>query len=263
MIRGLYTAVSGLVTQEAKMDVISNNIANVDTTGFKGDDLHVKKFDDVLIQSCDRNWGNNSNKTTIGNLSLGSRIDETTTDFKQGDFQDTGNQTDFAIDGRGFFTLRRNDGTASQTYYSRNGHFHVNSNGLLVNDSGDFLLDSNGNTINVGGNEFNCDENGNLTIANNPNKIKLNIADFNTNMPVKDAYKNLIKIGDNAYKTTDTPQISNATVKQNSLEKSNIDPTTQMVNMISVMRTFESNQKMVQYMDETIGKAVNEVGSIR
>ncbi len=263
MIRGIYTAASGLITQEAKMDVITNNMSNAGTTGFKADTLHIKKFDDVLIQSYDRIKGPNSPKTTLGALSLGSRIDDTSTSFEQGSMDDTGKKTDFALDGRGFFTVQRDDGTTTQNYYTRNGHFHANSNGLLVNDSGDFVIDTNGNKINVGDNDFTSDASGNLTIKNTQGTVKLAVVDFNTNQPVVEAYKNLIKDGDNLYRTNETPQASNANVRQNNLEKSNINVISQMIDMMNVMRTFESNQKVLQAIDESLGRTVNDVGSLK
>ena len=262
MIRGLYTAVSGLITQEAKIDVITNNMANINTNAFKGDDLKVKKFSDVLVQSYDRQKGPNSARVNIGSLSQGSRIDETDTSYEQGLLQETGTQTDFALDGRGFFTVLRNNGTATQKYYTRDGHFHVNSTGLLVNDAGDSVLDTQGNTINVGNNKFTCDASGNIKVGNN-NLTKLSVVDFNTTQNLNTAYSNLIKDGDNLYRTSSAPQISTAGVKQNNLEKSNVNITSQMVDMMTTMRTFEADQKVVQAFDQTLGKTVNEVGTVR
>ena len=263
MIRGLYIAVSGLISQQAKMDVITNNMANANTDGFKSDNLAIKKFNDVLIESREQ-WGNSAPVSNIiGSLSYGSRIDETDTCFDQGDIQSTESKSDFAIEGRGFFKVERDNGTASQIYYTRNGHFHVNGKGMLVTDDGDSVLDSNGNKINVGQNDFSCDANGNLTIGNSPNKVKLGLVDFNTNLPLKDAYKNLSKDGDNLYKTNDTPEAFNGTVKQSALEKSNVNSISEMVNMMTVMRSFETDQKVVQAMDETLAKTVSDVGTVR
>ena len=263
MIRGIYTAVNGLVTQEAKMDVITNNMANANTTGFKGDTLSIKKFDDVLIQSYERKDGISSNPRIIGSLSLGSRIDETSTSFEQGLLQSTDMDTDFALEGRGFFTVLRDNGAGTQKYYTRDGHFHLNSAGVLVNNSGDSVLDSNGNKITIGNNKFSCDSSGNITIENSNNKVKLAVVDFNSNQPTGQAYKNIIKDGDNLYKTNEQEQQSTAKVTQKSLEKSNVNIISQMVDMMNTMRTFESNQKVLQAMDESLGKTVNEVGSVR
>lgn len=260
MIRGLYTAVSGLITQEAKQQVITNNMANANTTGFKADNLSIKKFDDVLIQNYDKISGGKNVKNVIGSLSMGSKIDETNTFFTQGMLQETNKTTDFAIDGRGFFVISRTDISGnSQNYYTRDGHFHVNNRGYLVNDSGDNVMgiDGAGNSvpIKVDNSQIAVDSNNNIFLNGNE-AYKLSLADF-------DDYSSLKKIGDNLYEGTAPNDNINISVKQNSLERSNVNVISEMVNMMTVMRSFESNQKIVQAMDETLGKAVNEVGSVR
>lgn len=259
MIRGLYTAISGMITQEAKQDVITNNLANANTVGFKQDNLAAKKFDDLLVQNYDKIVGGKNVKNTIGSLSFGSGIDEVKTDFTQGMIENTDKPTDFAIDGRGFFQVSRNDGVATNTYYSRDGHFHVNTAGYLVNDSGDNVLGTNVNTnnvepINVGNGKVVVDGSGNIRVDNQL-KYKFNFADVNNT-------KDLTKVGDNLYSAKNVIQV-NANVKQNALEKSNVNVVSTMVDMMNVMRSFETNQKVVQAMDDTLGKAVNDVGSIR
>lgn len=259
MIRGLYTAVSGMITQEAKQDVITSNLSNSNTVGFKQDNLAIRRFDDVLLENYDKVVGGKNVRNEIGTLSLGSRVDSVNTDFTQGMIQDTGKPTDFAIDGKGFFTVQRNDGINNGQYYTRDGHFHVNMRGILVNDSGDAVIGRNLATnqlepINVGDGKLTSDVNGNISI--NDNKMyKLYTVDFND-------YNSIKKIGDNLYQGNNAVE-NNAIVKQNSLEKSNVNVINEMTNMITTMRSFETNQKIIQSLDETLGKAVNEVGSVR
>lgn len=259
MIRALYTSISGLITQEAKQKTITNNIANANTIGFKGDNLSIKKFDDVLIQNYDKMVGGKNVRNVIGSLSLGSKVDETNTDYTPGMIQDTGKTTDFALEDRGFFVVRYTDGVTQRDLYTRDGHFHVNGEGYLVNDSGAYVLAQNKATNNldriyVGRGEITCDPSGNLDISGN-NAYRLAIVDFNN-------YAALEKVGNNCY-TAPGAVAANTTVRQNSLEKSNVNVINEMVNMITVMRTFETNQKVVQSIDETLGKAVNEIGTIR
>lgn len=259
MIRSLYTAISGMITQEAKQDVITNNLANATTVGFKGDNLAVKKFDDVLLQNYDKIVGGKNVRNVIGSISLGSKIDAVNTDFTQGNIESTDKTTDFAIDGRGFFSVQRNNGVDNGQYYTRDGHFHVNINGILVNDSGDTVLGRNlqNNSlgpINVGSGELKCDTSGNISINNTP-MYKLYTVDFND-------YNTLKKVGDNLYQGTN-PTENAAVVRQKSLEKSNINVMNEMVDMMTTMRTFETNQKIVQALDETLSKAANEIGSVR
>ncbi len=259
MIRGLYTAVSGMITQEAKQDVITSNLGNSTTVGFKQDNLAIRRFDDVLLENYDKVVGGKNVRNEIGTLSLGSRVDSVNTDFTQGMIQDTGKPTDFAIDGKGFFTVQRNDGINNGQYYTRDGHFHVNMRGILVNDAGDSVIGRNLATnqlepINVGDGKLTSDVYGNISINDNK-AYKLYTADFND-------YNSIKKIGDNLYQGNNATE-NNAVVKQNSLEKSNVNVINEMTNMITTMRSFETNQKIVQSMDETLGKAVNEVGSVR
>lgn len=260
MIRGLYTAVSGLITQEAKQDVITNNLANINTVGFKSDDLSASDFGDILLHNYDKVVNGKNVKNVIGSLSLGSKVDETNTIFTQGDIQSTDKPTDFAIEGRGFFTVLKQEGTSTKQYYTRDGHFHINMNGFLVNDSGDEVLGRNVNTgavepIKVGNSEIKCDSEGNISLDGKA-AYKFDTVDFAD-------YKTLKKVGDNLYDGSNP--INNATVKvdQNSLESSNVNMVNEIVNMMTVMRTFETNQKVVQSMDETLSKAVNEVGSVK
>jgi flagellar basal-body rod protein FlgG len=260
MIRGLYTAVSGMITQEAKQQVITNNMANANTTGYKADNLAVKKFNDVLIQNFDKVSGGKNVRNIIGSISNGSQIDETLTDFTQGLLQETDRDTDFGLAGGGFFTVSRTAPNGSQsTYYTRDGQFHVNNQGYLVTASGDNVLAVNRETgeegsIFVGNKKMVVDGDNNIFLDGIV-RYKFSLVDFQD-------YKSLKKSGDNLY-SSENPIESSAVVKQNSLEKSNVNIINEMVNMMTVIRTYESNQKVIQSMDETLGKVVNEVGTVR
>jgi len=260
MIRGLYTAVSGLITGEAKQSVVSNNLANANTIGYKSDNLSIKKFDDVLIQNYDKMVNGVNTRNIIGSLSTGSQIDDLNTYFAGGSLQTTDKSTDFAIEGKGFFTVQRDNGIDNKNYYTRSGDFHVDGQGYLVTDSGDKVLCENKRTnavepINVSNGKLQVDKSGNISV-NGENIYKFSTVDFAD-------YKTLKKVGDNLFEGTNPIQNQNITVKQNALEKSNVNVANEMVNMMTIMRNFESNQKVLQAMDETLGKAVNEVGLVR
>ncbi len=264
MIRSLYTSVSGLITQEAKQNVITNNLANVNTVGFKGDNLSVKKFDDVLIQNYDKLVNGKNVQNIIGTLSQGSAIDGVNTSITQGMIESTDKWSDFAIEGRGFFAVQRDNNGLNNTFFSRDGHFHANSQGYLVNDSGDRVLasavDGNGQTVGApapvraNGEELKLKTDGTFNLGEQ--SYKFTTVDFQN-------YDSLRKIGDNLYQGDNPLQSGEVLVKQNSLEKSNVNVINEMVNMMTTMRTFESNQKVLQSIDETLGKAVNEVGTVR
>lgn len=264
MIRSLYTTVSGFITQEAKQDVITNNLANANTVGFKGDNLSVKKFDDVLIQNYDKIVNGKNVQNIIGSISEGSAIDGVQTSFTQGMIETTDKWSDFAIEGSGFFSVLRENNGANNIYYTRDGHFHVNSKGYLVNDSGDMVLASavniNGQPVGVPSpiqvNDKEIELRSDGTFNLNGTTFKFSTVDFQDLEALK-------KIGDNLYQGDNPIQNGNTAVKQKSLEKSNVNIINEMVNMMTAMRTFESNQKIIQSLDETLGKTVNEVGTVR
>lgn len=256
MIRSLYTAVSGLITQGAKQDVITNNIANVSTTGFKSDDLMVKDFKDVLIENRDKIVDGKNVTNTIGSLSLGSKIDGTSTNFQQGEITDSDNLTDFALQGNGFFTISKDN----KDYYTRDGHFQVDASGYLIDDSGNYVKGKNlqsgtSGKIYIGKGKISTSGDGTISVDNVP-KYKFSLADFND-------YNTLKKVGDNLYEGTNSKTASNVSVKQKALEQSNVNVVNEMVNMMSVMRTFETNQKVLQSIDDTLDKVVNQVGSVK
>ncbi|MPQ32512.1 flagellar basal body rod protein FlgG [Clostridium estertheticum] len=260
MIRALYTAVTGLITGEAKQSTVTNNIANSNTNGYKAENLSIKSFDDVLIQNYDNMVNGKNTKNVIGSLSQGSKVDDVNTDFTQGVLQTTDKSTDFAIEGKGFFTVQSNNGITTKNYYTRTGDFHVDGSGYLVTDSGDKVLGKNSTTnaiepIFAGDGKIQSDKYGNISV-NGKKQYKFDLVDF------KD-YNSIKKVGDNLYDGANPIQNANVTVRQGSLEKSNVNVTNEMVNMMEIMRNFESNQKVMQAIDTTLGKAVNEVGTVK
>lgn len=264
MIRGIYTAVSGMITQEAKQEVITNNLANVQTAGFKADNMVVKKFDDVLIENCDKLENGKNKPTIIGSLSRGSKIDGTYTNYNQGDFENTNSTTDFAITGKGFFTVQRTDASGNtKNYYTRDGHFHVDNKGYLRTDSGDLVLGLNLKTnkeepMQMGQSEVGVDSNNNITL-DGTKAYRLSVNDFSD-------YGKLKKQGNNQFEGDNPTNITNSkglAISQRVLEKSNVDVTGEVVSMMTVMRSYESSQKVIQSLDETLEKVVNEVGTVR
>ena len=251
MLRGLYTAATGLTVQRAKMDVITNNIVNADTTGYKQDDLISSSFEQAMIERIgDPNVVNASEE--VGPYSFGTHIDEIVTDFSVGNFEDTGLQTDLAISGNGFFVVETPDGER----YTRSGDFTVNAEGYLVTGDGYYALGNNG-PINVGSGDFFVDESGNVT-ARGELADKMQIVAFEDTSVLR-------KQGDNLYYSYGggTPEAAgDASVMQGYLESSNVDIATEMVDMITVYRAYEASQKILTMTDETLGLAVNNIGSV-
>lgn len=259
MIRSLYSAVSGMIVQQSKQDVITNNMANSETNGFKGDDLMIKNFKNVLISNSEDIQNGKNVRKTIGSLSLGSKVDATTTDFTQGTITNSDSADDFAIDGRGFFTISQGTGAGSQNYYTRDGHFHVNMQGDLMDENGDAVMGKNlatGNVekINVGNGKLTSDSYGNLSVDGKPT-YSFSLVDFND-------YKSLKKVGNNLYSGTNPILNANVSVQQNALEGSNVNSINSMVDMMSTMRNFESDQKVISAIDQSLGLAANDVGKV-
>ncbi|MGL4874735.1 MAG: flagellar hook-basal body complex protein [Clostridium sp.] len=256
MIRSLYASVSGLISLENKQATISNNMTNANTNGFKSETLSFKNFKDVMIQNKDKIVGGQNVKSEIGKLSLGVAMDTVDTKFTQGDFKETGKMGDFSIDGRGFFVVQR----GGERLFTRDGNFKVNNDGFLVTTTGENVLGTNKNTgrmepIFVGNEKFLQQGDGSLLVGGR-NAYKIATADFND-------YKSLDKVGDNYYIGNNPIYNAEVTIYQGFIERSNVNITNEMVDMLSTMRSFETNQKFISMIDESLGKACNEIGAIR
>lgn len=267
MIRGLYTAASGLITNQKKQENLSNNISNINTPGYKSDDVVAKSFDQYLITKKEVTSGGYVHRKNLGYVELGVGIDETVTDYTQGITEQTGRNLDFAVQGQGFFTVLDANG---QPRYTRDGRFSINDEGYLVDSNGYKVLasidgSSRKEAILVGNSDINVNSEGVITgksikTTNGENvsgKARLSIVKFND-------MKTLKKQGDNTYAVEgQAVEDGSSKVRQGSLERSNIDTIDCITDMISVARSYESNQKVLQQIDETLGKTVNDVGSVR
>ena len=199
MVRGLYTSAVGMMTQMQKMDVVSNNIANSDTVGFKKDTVVVRSFSEELSKRLDDpkyrlikfNQG-------IGNMSLGVFVDEVYTDFSTGSFEETNGSLDCAISGEGFFAINvtnRNGDTVER--YTRDGSFTLDSENNLRTSDGNYVVGEGGN-INIPNGVISIDAKGNI-FSNNEFVDRIKIVDFSNK-------ESLRKVGDNLYETIDESQ---------------------------------------------------------
>lgn len=238
MIRGLYSAASGLITSEAKQNVIMNNIANANTSGYKSENISIKSFDQVMISNRDKMQGNRNVINNIGYLSNGSEIDERNTNFSQGLVKETGIKTDFAIEGEGFFVVQRNEVGGTKNYYTRDGQLEP---------------------VYVGSGNISCSKEGVISV-DGARRSQIAVADFTKK---DNKYDNLNKVSDNLYEGENPILATNYSVKQSSLEAANVDIIKEMSDMMAVMRNFESDTKVLKALDETLGKAVNEIGTVR
>lgn len=259
MVKGLYTAYTGLRNEQRRLDVISNNIANSNTTGYKKMGVTSQTFDRELAVRVDDD-SDAYLKKAIGDVSLGVKIGETYTDFTQGGFRNTGNPYDVALAGDGFFTISTTDKRGVEHIrYTRDGSFTVTREGYLVTKDGDFVLGANNQRIQIPGAdtaEVTIDSLGNI-YANEAFVGQLQIVDFQN----RDA---LLLYGENMFEALPEAGMiaGNALTRQGYLETSNVNIINEMVSMITITRAYETNQKMVQTIDATLDKAVNEVGKI-
>ena len=261
MVRGLYTAWTGMVNEQKRLDVISNNMANADTTGFKKQGVTSQSFDDELALRIHDNNNDSHLNYRIGDMNLGVKIGETYHDFSQGSLRETGNTYDLALGGDGFFTIQTtNKQGQTSTKYTRDGSFTVNTDGYLVTKDGDYVLDTNGKTIRIPGAQtaqnVAIDQKGNITV-DGQNVATLGIAGFANPQA-------LLLYGENMYDATDAAglQASTATVNQGYLEMSNTNVIEEMVDMITITRAYEAGQKMIQTVDSTLQKATTEIGRV-
>ncbi|MBW1716978.1 MAG: flagellar hook-basal body protein [Deltaproteobacteria bacterium] len=226
MDAGIYQAIRGSLIQGRRFDIITNNLANVGTTGFKKD---VLTFDQAL-QEYER------------------------TDLRQGNVRLTGNSLDIALEGDGFFKIKTPDGIR----YTRNGNFCLNANGLLVTQNGDPVLGENGPIV-IEGDDIAIDTHGRIT-ADETVVDTLSVAKFaQPERLQKEGLWYCIYNGDE--KEIVRPE--DVLVKQGYLEESNVMVVEEMSRMIETLRTYESYQKVIQIFDETSHKAINEVGRVQ
>lgn len=257
MVRGLYTAYTGMINQQKRLDTVTNNLANASTTGFKREGLTSKSFDQMLTVKLNDLSVPYLNEG-IGKMSLGVKIGENYTDYSQGSLKETGNTYDLALAGNGFFTISYTDkkGNASEKY-TRDGEFTMDSEGYLRTLEGDYVQGEGGAImIPVETSEVSIRDNGDI-YADGEYVDSLRIVDF-------EDYNNIEKFGENLYNVVDgaTETESTAAVKQGYLEMSNINVVKEMVEMITISRAYESNQKLIQTEDDMLDKSVNQIGKV-
>lgn len=258
MVRGLYTAYTAMKNEEKRMDVIANNMANADTNGYKAEGTTSRAFSQVY--GIKINDGSEAHlQRAIGKMSLGVRIGETYRDWSSGSFKTTGNTYDFALSGKGFFTISMTDKSGQEHIrYTRDGAFTITSDGYLVTKDGDFVLDDRGSKIQLPTDRGKPAVSGDGRITVDGEEIAvLGVTD------VED-YRYLHQYGENQFDLVPggTLKEFEGSVEQGLIEASNISMVDEMVNMIAVTRSYESSQKMMQTVDSLIDKAVNTIGRV-
>ncbi|MCR4891352.1 MAG: flagellar hook-basal body protein [Lachnospiraceae bacterium] len=258
MVKGLYTAYTGMINEQRRMDALTNNLANVDTTGFKKEGATSQSFNDILAYNIkDRSEFYLAKREGV--LNPGVRIGETYRDFTVGGLHQTDNTFDLALTDQGFFRVEfaNKETGEAEVKYTRDGSFTLNEAGELVTKDGDFVLDADGQHIVLNPlldaeiNRLGEIHQNDILVAN------LGITDF-------EDYNYLEKYGENEFVTVEgaTEQDANTQVLSGYLEQSNVSVVEEMVNMIAVQRQYESNQRMITTIDSTLQIAANDLGRL-
>jgi flagellar basal-body rod protein FlgG len=261
MNQALWIAKTGLDAQQTRMAVISNNLANVNSTGFK---TSRAVFEDLLYQNVRQVGSQSSQDTTLpSGLSLGTGVRTVATEklFTQGNVTQTGNSLDLAIEGRGFFQILQPDGTVA---YTRDGSFQLNSQGQIVNSSG-FVLQP-GLTIPNSTKSISIGQDGIVSVVTaasaTPTQVgTIQLADFVNPAGLQPVGKNLFT----ETAASGSPQAGNAglnglgTLTQSSLESSNVNVVEELVNMIETQRAYEMNSKAIQTSDQMLSYVNNNL----
>lgn len=260
IIRGLESAANGMQALINQNDSTANNVANVNTIGYKRQNL---VFQDIFDSNVVQKSGETGDYSSVGELSVGSQVQKMTYDFSQGSLDKTGNTFDLAIEGDGFFKIQSNGGEIS---YTRNGSFTLNNNGNLVTKDGDNVLDNKGKPIKIKTNDvvmhsindIIINEDGQIELNNEQNKVlmqKVGIYDFSNK-------EDMVCIGGSKFKPIDATtnrelKAEKFSLQQGSLEMSNANVVNEMIKTINTSRNYETLSKVVQTSGESLTSVMN------
>ncbi|NLL93018.1 MAG: flagellar basal-body rod protein FlgG [Clostridiales bacterium] len=267
MMRALWTAASGMVSQQTNVDVIANNLSNVNTIGYKKESAQFKSLLYQTIQSKTTS-ANGETKPVGAQVGLGVRNASITTSYKQGSMTASELDTDFGIDGAGFFTVMSENG---ELLYTRNGSFNwsLGNNGgvMLCNSEGLPVLDTMGQPIELDPeydtSKISIDADGNVCYpdeTNNPQPIgyQIGLVQFSNPAGLEKAsnstFKQTAASGEPVFEV-DNENLKKSIIKQGYLEASNVQVVDEMVNLIVAQRAYEMNSKAITTADDMLGQA--------
>ncbi|HEY8417928.1 MAG TPA: flagellar hook-basal body protein [Limnochordales bacterium] len=272
MLRGLYTSASGMLAEQVRVDVLAHNLANVQTAGFKRQTVIQSAFPEMLLHRVNdpmvigppgprrsdagavrpqRGFAFDP-RPAVGRLGTGTYIDGTYSDMTAGALRHTGNPLDMALEGDGFFTVE----TPAGLRFTRDGRFTLDGEGWLVTPEGHRVLGEAG-PIRVRGGTVHVTEQGEIWVDGALAGV-LAIRTFADP-------QGLVREGSSLWAATEwsgEPQPAAARVHAGYLEDSNVNVVMAMVELITAYRSYEANQRVIQAFDQTLGKAVNELGRV-
>lgn len=239
MLSGFYTASSGMLVQQRNLNVISNNLANSQTTGYKSERLVTSTFDQEFLTRIEKN-----NTEQIGVGSAVSLVDDVITNFNGSSLDETARPLDMAIVGEGFFNIQGEE----RQYMTRNGNFTIDQEGYLVLKDVGRVLGQNGPINLNGSSDFTVNSDGSIFDANGQYVDRLLIT-----MPTEGS--NMIKYNNGLYSAAAVETLNNATVYQNVLERSNTDMNLEYTRLIEAQRAFTSCSTALRIVDQMNAKA--------
>lgn len=239
MIRGIYASAAGMIAESKKIDVIGNNVSNMGTPGFKSDSVTLGTFGDELLRMMNDN-------VPVGNLPYGVTITAENTNLTEGSFKNTGDSTDLAIKGNGFFAVQD---AAGAVKYTRDGDFQVDAQGYLATSDGSRLLGANG-PLYVSGNRFSVASDGTVTTQDGRTE-RISLYDGQAQKRA-DGYFNVAN-----------PGAATGMLMQGYQELSNSDAVTEMTELMSSTRAFQGCQEAMSTINSTLDKLVNNIGSLK
>lgn len=249
MFKGFYNLTSGMLTQQRNLNVVSENLVNISTAGFKEERYTATTFDDVMYS---RVGNKRKDYQDIGRLSYMRTTSEIVTTFDQGVPEPTGISLDFAINGDGFFAVRREDGG---TAYTRAGSFSLDEEGYLCFPGQGRVLDSQGEELRLYTDKINADEQGRIYTMGGGYLGQLGVYVFEDNAALERDDQGLFT-GEGAV-AAQAPQLY-----WQYLERSNVDMVRQMTELLTCQRALQSAAEVTRMYDDVMGKAANNLGQM-
>ncbi|BDG61753.1 flagellar hook-basal body protein [Caldinitratiruptor microaerophilus] len=281
MLRGIYASATGMIAEARRLDVITNNVANAATTGYKPDAVRARPFADVLVQRLDDRDGTGriAPPAPVGRLGMGVQTPETVTVLADGPLRFTGRALDLALQGDGFFTV---EDARGQRFYTRDGAFRLDAEGYLVTASGHRVLLESGQPVAAGGagagrrpggeEAIQVDSDGTVR-AGGEALGRLAIVSSQEVPGLRKVGANLWAQGEGSVLLARVARSEPAggapaggarpwTLLVGYLEGSGVEPVLEMADLIATMRAYEANQRALRMQDEALGRAANDVGRV-
>lgn len=241
MFQGFYDLTSNLITQNRNLNIISNNMSNVSTPGYKMDRMMESTFRDEMLYRYDQDG-----KTAVGTVSRMNVADERVTDYTEGGIRETGYPLDVGLTGDGFFVIQTDNGEV----YTRNGSFNLDNDGYLILPGMGRVLGTDGRPIQMDTDEIAIDSQGRITTEDGRRYFgTLDVVDFAD-------YAQLTKVTGGVFQAAEAPVAArNTVVTQKFLEDSNVSLAEQMTAMMSSQRVLQGSAQILRMYDQLISRA--------